>query len=321
MTLQRPEPADRGRVGADALGTLADTLAAWDLFLGALDAVDMSAPTRKGGRSVAHVLCLLGSWPEGRPLPRMRSDALDGRTDAEPLRAIDARVLAAHERDRPEDLRDALLRARADIAEWVAAPAASDEALLPVGGPLGIVPLGTLVAASAYQLAVAARDLEPAGMVVPEGLMDAGVRALVDSVGAVAVATRAGSPDDPISLRVVTPRQSLEVCAAGDDWRTTIAAAGAGASSLGTPSLAGDPAVLLDIASGRVAAPAAYARGEIAAENLGGLLRVATTLAAAPGLPGGDALRAAVSAYAVTTQAAASAGRAATAVWRRIRGN
>lgn len=320
MTLQRPGPGDRGRISAGPHATLRDTVAAWDLFLGACDDIDMAGPTRKGGRSPAAVLALLGSWPEGRPLSALRSDALGGVMDAEPLRDIDARVLAAHGSGEPQVLRDALRRARDDIADWSATPAAPEEALLPVAGPLGIVPLGTLVSASAYQLAVAARDLAPAGLQPPTALMDAGVRALVDSVGAVAAATLAGSGDAPLTLRVTTPRERLEVCAIGRDW-TTCTSPSVAAVISGPPSLECSPEVLIDIASGRVSAPVAYARGDITADNLSGLLRVATALAAAPALPGGDALRAAVSAYGVTSQAAASAGRVATAAWKRLRGS
>lgn len=320
MTLQRPAPGDRGRISVDARGTMADTVEAWNLFIAALDGVDVSGPTRKGRRSVAYVLALLGSWPEGRPLDLMRADALAGRTDAEPLRDIEARVLAAHQGDGPAILHAALVRARDDIAEWAATPAASNEALLPVGGPLGIVPLGTLVAASAYQLAVAARDLAPAGMEAPDALTSAGVRALVDSVGAVAAATRAGSATSPLSLRVTTPDHLLEVCAVDGDWRTDAHGTDPDRRDPDLPALRCRSEVLIDIASGRVNAPAAYARGDVTAENLGGLLRVATALAAAPSLPGGEALRTAVSAYALTSQAAGSAGRAAAATWNRLRG-
>lgn len=305
-----PDPGERGRVSRDLDGTLQATVAAWDSLLDATDGIDLAAASRKAGRTAARTLVVLGSWPEGRPLAAIRSAALSGDLSAEPLDTIDARVVDAHEGDSPELIRASLRRARNDIADWAASPDVAREALLPAAGPLGIVPLGTLVAATAYQCAVAARDLEPAGVSAPEGLLTSGLAALIDTVGAVGA-----QQDATLALTVITPQIRIGTGARDGDWRTSRVPEAEG------PALMCDAGLLLDIASGRASAPAAYARGDLKAEDLTGLLAVAQALARAPGLPGTDGLRAALSAYESSAAAARAVGDALGGAWRRLRGN
>lgn len=322
VTLPRPESADRGRITSDPHAVVAEAVAAWDAFLLALADVDGAGSTRKSDRSVARVLTVLGSWPEGRPLEHLRADAIAGRHGAEALDDTEGRVLAAHADATDDEIHAALMRARDDIAAWGASPEFAAESLLEVGGPLGVVPLGTMVAASSYQLAVASRDLAPAGMRTPPTVLDAGVRALLDSVGAVAAASGSATSSAPLDLRVHTPRLGARLCVVGPDWRLVAVddAPDLGDATTGQgPLLTCTSEVLLDIASGRLAAPVAYARGAIQVEDLAGLLRVATILASAPGLPGTDGLRAALAAYAATTRAADAMGRAVGGAWRRLR--
>ncbi|MFM1964285.1 MAG: hypothetical protein RL134_10 [Actinomycetota bacterium] len=304
-----PAPGERGRVSADLVGTLDATVSAWDDLLAAVAHVDLAAPSRKTGRSAARTLVVLGSWPEGRPLAAIRRDALAGLTTAEHLDAIEGRVVDAHVLDPREDLIESLRRARDDVATWAASPDVAREALLPVAGPLGIVPFGTLVAATAYQCAVAARDLEPAGVVATPQLLVHGLTALIDTVGAVASQQRSD-----LSLTAITPQVSIGTGARDGDWRTARVEAGEG------PTLICDAGLLLDIASGRTAAPAAYARGEFRAQDLPGLLAVAQVLARSPGLPGTDGLRSALVAYESSAAAARAVGDAVGSAWRKLRG-
>jgi hypothetical protein len=304
-----PAPGERGRVSDDLAGTLDATVGAWDDLLAAVAHVDPEAPSRKAGRSAARTLVVLGSWPEGRPLAAIRRDALAGLTTAEPLDAIEGRIIDAHVGDSREDLIESLHRARDDVATWAASPDVSREALLPVAGPLGIVPLGTLVAATAYQCAVAVRDLEPAGAVVTPRLLACGLTALIDTVGAVA-----SQQQSELSLTAITPQASIGTGAREGDWRTMLVEAPEG------PSLICDAGLLLDIASGRTSAPAAYARGELRAQDLPGLLAVAQVLARSPGLPGTDGLRSALVAYESSAAAARAVGDAVGSAWRKLRG-
>jgi hypothetical protein len=305
-----PAPGERGRVSADLSGALEATVLAWDALLDAVEDVDLLAETRKPGRTAARTLVVLGSWPEGRPLASIRRDALAGTLDAEPLTEIEGRVVDAHVADAVGEIIESLRRARDDVASWAASDHVHEEALLPVGGPLGIVPLGTLVAATAYQCAVAARDLRPAGARVGDALTALGLEALIDTVGAVAAQQGA-----TLSLAAITPQIRIATGAGDSAWRTT------GTFDASGPALTCDAGLLLDIAASRVSAPAAYARGELRAQDLPGLLTVAQVLARSPGLPGTDGLYAALKAYEASTAVARAVGDAVGSTWRRLRGN
>ena len=304
-----PSANERGRVSTDFAGAMRDTVMAWDLLIDAVAAIDMAAVGRKDARTAARTLVVIGSWSEGRPLARIREDALSGNARAEPLDDIDDRVIAAHVRDDREAILAALHRGRDDVAQWADSPAAAEEALLPVGGPLGVVPLGTLVAATAYQCSVAALDLAPAGVHTPDPLVAAGIATLIDSVGAVAAQQAAD-----VALQALTPQVRVVMSARGGDWLTRTVT-----GPVDAPALNCDGRLLLDIAAGRASAPAAYARGNLRATDLSGLLAVAQVLARAPGLPGTDGLRAALQAYTASADAARKVGDALGGVLRRWR--
>ncbi|MFM7598034.1 MAG: hypothetical protein ACKO70_06635 [Actinomycetota bacterium] len=302
-----PDRGDRGRVTSDLPDLLATTLRAWDDLLEAVDTVDLRAGGRKEARTAARTLVVLGSWPEGRPLARIRADALAGIQQAEPLDDVEARVIAAHVDDDRPALFDALRRARDDIAAWAVSPDVATEALLPVGGPIGVVPLGTLVAATAFQCAVAARDLGPAGVSTPESLSAAGLSALIDTVGAVAAQQKAS-----VCLAAITPGLSIGTGSRSGDWCTHRVS-----DDTTSPALLGDAGLLLDIAAGRASAPAAYARGDLRARDLTGLLALVQVLARAPGLPGTEGLRQALQAYTASADAARKVGDALGSAWKR----
>lgn len=306
----QPEPGERGRITSDLAGALTATVAAWDDVLIAVEDVDLAAPARKSGRTAARTLVVLGSWPEGRPLPDIRRDALEGVTTAEPLDSIEGRIMEAHVGGSREELMESLHRARDEVAYWATSQDVNREALLPVAGPLGVVPLGTLVAATAYQCAVAVRDLEPAGVRTTPALAGHGLAALIDTVGAVGAQQSA-----TLSLTAITPQVRIGTGADDGSWRTVPVASPEG------PALLCDADVLLDVAAGRTSAPAAYARGEIRAQDLQGLLAVAQVLARSPSLPGTDGLRVALQAYESSTAAARVVGDALGSAWRKLRGS
>jgi hypothetical protein len=108
---------------------------------------------------------------------------------------------------------------------------------------------------------------------------------------------------------------SIGTGARGGDWRTIPVTASEG------PTLTCDAGLLLDIASGRASAPAAYARGDIRAQDLQGLLAVAQVLARSPGLPGTDGLRAGLQAYEASVAATRAVGDALGSAWRKLRGS
>ena len=302
-----PEPGARGRVTSDLPDLLASTVSAWDTLLALVEDLDLRAVGRKDGRTAARTLVVLGSWPEGRPLARIRDDALAGTLDAEPLDSIEDRIISAHVDDDRSAILEALQRARGDVATWAASPDAPAEAQLPVGGPLGIVPFGTLVAATAFQCAVAARDLGPAGVTTPDSLAAAGLASLIDTVGAVAAQQGAA-----VALAAITPQIRIGAGALDGDWCTRPVAEGTA-----SPALLTDAGLLLDIAAGRASAPAAYARGDLRARDLTGLLALVQVLAKAPGLPGTEGLRQALQAYTASADAARKVGDALGSAWKR----
>ena len=306
-----PEPGERGRASADLPGMLAATVAAWDALIAEVSHIPLSVVGRHKKRTAARTLVVLGSWPEGRPLAAIRADALSGITTAAPLDAIEDRIITAHVHDSAEEILASLERARDDVATWAASPNLDQEALLPVGGPLGVVPLATLVAATSYQCAVAALDLAPLGVRASNELLAAGLASLVDTVGAVAV-----QQEGAITLLALTPQLRIGTATDGPDWCTRQVD-----DEMPGPALVCSAGLLLDIASGRASATAAYARGEVQARDLGGLVTVAQVLAGAPGLPGTEGLRTALQAYTASAQAAQRVGNALGSAWRRLAGN
>jgi hypothetical protein len=175
--------------------------------------------------------------------------------------------------------------------------------------------LGTLVAATAYQCAVAVRDLEPAGVVAPPRLLAHGLAALIDTVGAVAAQQQSAQQQSALSLMAITPQVRVGTGACDGNWRT------AGMEAPEGPAIICDAGLLLDIASGRTSAPAAYTRGDLRAQDLSGLLDVAQVLARSPGLPGTDGLRAALQAYDSSAAMARAVSGAVGSAWRRLRGS
>lgn len=309
MGMPNPAIGERGRVSGDARGLALLTVEAWDAFLSAAHGIDLLSVGRKDGRTAARTLVVLGSWPEGRTLEHIRADALAGRRDAEPLDDVEARVVQAHVSDARTDIWAALVRSRDGIARWAASPDVEAESMLPVGGPLGVVPMGTLVAAQAYQCAVAALDLAPAGVIAPDTLVMAGLASLIDTVGAVAA-----QQDAALTLLAITPAATWGTRTLGPNWHTTHLD---DAQSQSGPALIGDASTILDIASGRRFAPAVYARGDVKVREVNDLLGVARVLASAPALPGTEGLRTALTAYSSATQVAGDVAQRISGLFRR----
>ena len=149
---------------------------------------------------------------------------------------------------------------------------------------LGPLPLGTLVAAGAYELAVHTLDLAPAGR--PAAVADPAVR-------------RAGRPrrhdrwpGRPVRhhgrgrLRLAGGRLGLRRGATGA-W-TTLELPAVPPS---WPAVQGRAADLLDASAGRRAVPPMLARRDLRLHHVTGLLALAPIVEAVPGLPGGSALQ------------------------------
>ena len=180
----------------------------------------------------------------------------------------------------------ALRESRAEVAAFLDGDDVRRLGTRHVRSVLGPLPLTTLVAAAAYELAVHALDLRGAGAPEPTPeLRSAGLAALVDTTGALAARCELSA-----SGACVTPSGGWAFSAVPGAWTTLELPAAPGA----WPTVLGEAEVLLDASAGRRAVPPLLARRELRLQHVGGLLALAPIVEAVPGLPGGPALRAAV---------------------------
>ena len=269
-----PLPEQRDRV-----------LASWDGFLAAAEDVDLDRPSRLPGWTGHDVLVHIGDWPGVATLDRLLAEAQSGamRPPYDPD-AVNAEVVAAHRDASGAEVIASVRRARVRLAAWFDAPDAPDGpralGLAPVMSAVGELPLLTVINASGYELAVHALDL---GVRPPDGLLDAGLAALVDVTGV--FACRRGLRS---SFTMWTGRSGWQVRSDGDGWVTT-------AVKERPPGAAveGAAAILLDASAGRRAVPALLASRTMRVHGLSDLVRLAPIVDDVPGLPGGPALRAA----------------------------
>ena len=239
----RPDDGERGLV-SDFSDLRDRVLRSWDLFIPVAQSVDPQGRTRSRGNRVRDLMIPLGAWPDARGIHGMIDDARAGVLETESENAAEKRLRAAHADASDDDVLSAVLTARDHIADWVTSAGAAAEAQLFTGSPLGPVPMGTLIHAASFQLAVIARDLRPAGAASVPDLDGLGVVALVDSSGAVAARL-----DATASIAAVTPEVNAGTGAEPGRWRTTVAADDH--HRLG-PAVLGPAGLLVDIAAGRV---------------------------------------------------------------------
>jgi uncharacterized protein (TIGR03083 family) len=257
-------------------------LAAWDSFCAQAAAVDLHAPSRLPGWRVQEVCVHLGAWPEHAALADLVASARAGATGAPPdVDAVNARVTAAH-RDAPrEEVLAALQRNRETTARYLAEqPAALDRA--PTVSTIGRLPLLSVVLGQAYELAVHGLDLTAAGApTVPPAVLQSGLAALADVTGALAAAggIRGGAT-------LATPDGGWVFAADDAGWTVRRVPAGPVAGT----AVEAPAALLLEAASGRVNPVVALARRQLRVHELGGLLRLAPIVQAAPAIPGGPIL-------------------------------
>ena len=280
-----PSEGERGLASWEPADLASLLLPAWEDFLEIAGTVSMSAPTRVADWT-AHDLCAhLGSWPDARSLARMVTEARKGDVreggdfDQD---AHNAAVIEAHDASSRADVLAALASARDETAAYLASGEADELATRPVRTVLGPLPLSTMVCAAAYELAVHALDLEPAGAPAPsQRLLAAGLASLVDVTGALAarcgIATTAGC---------VSPEGGWAFASSGADWLTMDLPE----TPTGWAVVDARAALLLDASAGRRGVPGLLARREMRLHHVTGLLALAPIVEQVPGLPGGTAL-------------------------------
>jgi uncharacterized protein (TIGR03083 family) len=258
-------------------------LPAWDAFLAQVEDVDLDRRTRLPGWRVHEIAVHLGCWPDHTALADLEAAARSGATGRPPdVDAVNARVTAAH-RDAPRDEVLAALRAnrRATADYLAAAPAELDHAL--TVSTVGRLPMLSVVLGQCYELAVHGLDLADAGAPpVPVEVLLSGLAALADVTGA--LAARCGITG---GAALATPDGGWRFAADGSGW--TVRPVPPGDAS-GT-AVEAPVDLLLEAASGRVNPVTAVARRRLTVHRLGGLLRLAPIVQAAPGIPGGPILQ------------------------------
>lgn len=282
-----PLPAEL-RPDEGELGVLADfdafrerVVLAWELFEESLAAVDLAAQTRSRGKQARDLLIPLGAWPDARGIGQMIDEAREGRTATETESQSATRLRSAHQHATDEQVLGEVRRSADHIAAWVTGPNAQDDAPLVSPSPLGPVPIGTMVHAAAFQLAVTARDLRPAGALDRPELDALGVVGLVDSSGAVAARL-----DATASIAAVTPEVSAGTGALPGRWRTRVSPPDH--EELG-PAVLGSAGLLVDIAAGRIDLMG-MARG-LRVRDGRGLVGMSVVLDGIPDLPAAGMLR------------------------------
>jgi Mycothiol maleylpyruvate isomerase N-terminal domain len=282
-----PSEGERGLASWETADIARLVLPAWDDFVEMAATVDMYGDTRIDGWAARDVCVHLGSWPGSRSLQRMIAEARDPDPYAPHSSDFDQdahneAILEAHADASRDDVLQALVDARAETAEFLDSPDASELGDRLVRSMLGPLPLLTMVCAATYELAVHALDLAPAGAPPPSPpLLAAGLASLVDVTGALAarcaISTTAGC---------LAPEGGWAFASHGSDWLTMDLPD----VPTGWSVVDGRAAVLLDASAGRRNVPALLARREMRLHHVSGLLALAPIVEAVPGLPGGAAL-------------------------------
>lgn len=291
-TVLVPRAGDRGLGTTDRDRLASSVSQSWALFTAMVDGVDLDAPARAKGLTAREVVIPLGAWDDNRPLAQLLDDARRGVVGDHDQGALVDAVRAAHAHERDSAIRDALRRQGEDMETFLYGDRLEEYADSPVASMLGTLPLLTFLHAATYPLATSALDLERAGAVVPDALLDNGLLGLADTVGA--LAARAGLT---ASIAAITPSVIVGTGARDGAWRTALidpdglddALPGAAG-----PSVRGTARLLLDVVAGRADVPTAARRRELGVHDVPGLMALAPVVEQVPGIPGRTALIAAI---------------------------
>lgn len=275
-----------GLASSDLDGIRERVAAAWDEFVELADDAPFDAPTRLPGWTVREVLLHLGAWDDRHPLVVAVASAKDGGGGTPTHPDEDNRRLVDGHRDATRDDVLAALRHSRDRVAHLIDTELDERALATTASSLGPLPLGTLVNAGCYELAVHAVDIALAGGERPsDELLDAGVAALVDVTGA--LCSRHGID---VALTARTDVGGWRFATEPGGWGTEAHTADQ-ISGAGVKATAQD---LLDASAGRANVPRLLMARRLTVQQMTMLMRLAPLLEHVPGLPGGAALGRAV---------------------------
>ncbi|MCW2831711.1 MAG: hypothetical protein JWP31_2403 [Aeromicrobium sp.] len=272
----------RGLIDNDDYHLEGAVLECWDAFVDLADRADLATKTRLDGWRVREILVHLGTW-EGRSSLTGVVETLgaDEPGEAPDPDAVNAALIEAHRTASDEEVRAALRASRDAVAELLESDLARERGTELVMGPLGAMPLLTVVHAACYELALHALDIaEAVDESCDPALLSHGISALADSTGC--LAARSGI-DAEVSIVVGDDGWTFDTSEDGG-WRTA-----AEHKPRGT-RLAGSAVDLLEASSGRADPVRLIARRRLRISHLGGLLALAPLVDQVPGLPGGRVL-------------------------------
>ena len=280
----------RGLADTDPALLGEQVLACWDAFLdlATSPATDLSRPSRLPGWSGRDVCVHLGAWDGTSPMEGILDAARRG--DLADLGSPDASNEAkvrTHRGAGDDDVVNGIVRARDAVEAFLEGPDLERYGRTPVGSTVGPLPVLSLVHAATYELAVHGMDLAACGApAAPAQLLDRGLGALVDVTGS--LASKAGVH---FALTASTPGSGWRFTSTPDGWRTEPTPGGA----FDGVGVRGTAAELLDASAGRVSLPSLLLSRRMVVQELPQWMRLAPLVAEVPGLPGGAALRGAVS--------------------------
>ena len=301
----RPEPGERGLASTDPAEVASLLAGAWNAVLDVAGRVDLDAPTRLEGWNARDVLVHLGSWDPSTPLEERADDARTSRVRSEDdADARNAMVVAAHHDAGLPEITAALGAARDRALSFLDSDDVEVVGRRWVGSMVGELPMTGMLAAQAYELAVHALDLRPAGLdEVSEELLDAGIGALVDVAGG--LAARHGMTE---TFAVCTESGCWATGTADRCWTTVRLDTGVQASALGWPAVTGSASDVLDAAAGRAIAVQLLVTRRLRVHDHARVLRLLASLGSVPGFPSGSAVQASLRALAQTGRMAGRLG-------------
>jgi hypothetical protein len=258
-------------------------LGAWDAFIEQAEAVDLGRPSRLDGWRAQEICVHLGCWDDHTALADLIASARAGGAGAPPeADAVNARVTAAHRDASRDEVLTALRRNRDATARYLTdEPTELDTA--PTVSVVGRIPLLSVVLGQAYEFAVHGLDLVSCGAPPPPPeVLQSGLAALADVTGALAASMGITG-----GVTLTTPEGGWAFAADPQGWTVHRVPAGEHAG----PAVEAPADLLLDAASGRINPVPAVARRRLKVHDIGGLLKLAPIVQAAPGIPGGPILQ------------------------------
>ena len=258
-------------------------LAAWDAFLALAEEVDLAAPTRLPGWRVHEVLVHLGAWSDHNPVDALLASV--GASTSSPLDPdrTNAALVRAHAAASSAEVLAALHTARDRVAAYFAGGSHDKVGRELAASVVGPLPVGSVVHAACYELAVHAIDIAPSP--VPWELLSRGLAALADITGALSA-----RHDIDASVASMTPLGGWRFESGRDGWTTAPLPPG----KVPGTGIEGDAALILDVSAGRHSAVPLLMSRKLVVHRLPSFLRLAPLVEEVPGLPGGHALRGAV---------------------------